>query len=256
MDEKIKKVLYHKAEKVETDGFMFCRISKRIEEKGDNAMKNITLTRKFKSIAVLATICILSVTCYAAAKINSYVSSANGNDQITKFPSAQEVEKSVGFQPKYVEQFTNGFKFESAMPGHVEARDAEENTLESAKEIVFSYEHANKAGLFLTLDATTLKGETEVYQETISLDGIKAGYENVDYKFVPAENSEKYITKEDRKLEAEGKLYISVGASKVEQYSSQGISWEEDGIQYTLLDMGYEIPKQEFIEMAKEVVNK
>lgn len=256
MDEKIREVLNREAEKIEPDEWMFLGIHNRIQEKERNDMKKTTVSRKMKGIAVVAMLCIVSGTCYAASKIDSYVGFSSRQEQINTFPSEKQIKKLVGFQPKFVEDFSNGFQFQNASPGTVEAHDAEGGVVESGKDISFSYENKNRTGSFLSLNATALQGEPEVYKETLSLGEIEAGYENVKYKFVPGENGESYITQEDRKLEAEGKLYISYGSAEVQEEFAQSISWKEDGIKYTLLEMGYEIPKEEFVEMAKEIINQ
>ena len=47
-----------------------------------------------------------------------------------------------------------------------------------------------------------------------------------------------------------------VVVQKISEEKTQNILWVENGITYNLLDMGVEIDKNDFVNMAKEVIDQ
>jgi len=43
--------------------------------------------------------------------------------------------------------------------------------------------------------------------------------------------------------------------NKVEEEKTQFLMWQEGDLQYLIMDMGTEIPKDEFVNMAKQVID-
>ena len=58
----------------------------------------------------------------------------------------------------------------------------------------------------------------------------------------------------NKKVE-EGSLQIGYGSDKVEEEKTQFLMWQEGDLQYLIMDMGTEIPKDEFVNMAKQVID-
>lgn len=62
------------------------------------------------------------------------------------------------------------------------------------------------------------------------------------------------LKKKIKKIE-EGSLQIGYGSDKVEEEKTQCLMWQEGDLQYLIMDMGTEIPKDEFVNMAKQVID-
>ncbi len=50
-------------------------------------------------------------------------------------------------------------------------------------------------------------------------------------------------------------MQIGYGSDKVEEEKTQFLMWQEGDLQYLIMDMGTEIPKDEFVNMAKQVID-
>lgn len=114
---------------------MFFKIKNEILKEKDNkgvfTMKHKLLKPKTFIIAGMVIIA-TTVTCVAATNLSGIFSSSSHLTEIKTFPSKDKVKESVGFTPKYVESFNNGFKFDTFNYVNNEVRnekgDATENT--------------------------------------------------------------------------------------------------------------------------------
>lgn len=89
--------------------------------------------------------------------------------------------------------------------------------------------------------------------ETSAIDGIEVRFYHDTYKFVPEGYA---LTEEDQQNLEHDDYFISEGVEEIEMTTISSITWEQDGIQYTMLCHGgcdaatlYEMA-QELIEMA------
>lgn len=99
-------------------------------------------------------------------------------------------------------------------------------------------------------DFPGLVGDVTPNQEEISYGDIKMIYSQVTFKLVP----EGYVpTAEENQKVNQGELWISYGSEKEESSILQYVTWVKDGIVYNLMDQGFGIEKDEFLDMAKEV---
>ncbi|MDO4300101.1 MAG: hypothetical protein Q4D26_01780 [Clostridia bacterium] len=251
LDNEIKKALSVKAENVQLPENLLNTIKTELGKKENNDMKKFRFTPKLL-IATLALTAILATGVIGAGKIVSTRSSSSRLDDINHFPALEEIENIVDFSPKYTETL-GSHKFKFANPGNSQNMDEKGNVINDYKDISFWYETDNKDAI-LTLSAQPAFTGLELDEnyEQISYNGITLYYSSCAYKAVPPD----YVkTDEDKKLEESGKLMIGYGSDKIEEKNTQSLSWSEDGITYNLMDMGEEIDKTEFIEMAKQVID-
>lgn len=218
LDNELEIAVSHTAKQVAPSKDMFTKITKKIEleTKGENYMK-INKSKKIKTVLVACAILILTTaTCFAAAKFILY----------TSLPSSKSVANEIGFNPKYIKEFKNGYVFlEGGVNKDWSISDGS-NDLEMRyikNDDLINY-HAIKA----------IKGES-------SFDDFSAHL------------------REDETLE---KIAISDGIPGAYIYNNDYISiiWEQDNVSYMLSQYNgiLELPqisKAEILEMAQEISN-
>lgn len=258
IDRKVIESLNNEAKKISVTDNMFFKI------RGGIAMRNENKGSRFsKSKTILAGLALCAVTTvgvWAATNSGlSWISSSSRLSQINKFPTEEKVESTVGFAPKYVESFECGFKFDSFNFSDETLHDKEGNSIFKRKGADFDYTRKDaKKGQTLSLHTTPVyEGETEEPSPnsyTVDYNGLTLNYSSCVYKAVPADYK---ATEEEKALVARGELQIGYGSIEVSETNTQHISWKENGIQYSILNMGYDdVTKEQMIEMAKEVIGQ
>lgn len=230
-----------------TDNLLISIKNSLNEERELKDMKKLNFKPKTLLIT-LAVTAILATGVIASNGLGGIISSSDNRDAITHFPTTTEIEKLVDYSPKYVENL-QGYEFKSAQPSDTADVDEAGNKTNKRKEVSFYYE--SDKGI-LSLHTSPVEYEYNKTGEAISYKGNTIYYTSTIYKAVPPE----YVkTAEDIELEEKGELQIGFGASKISEEKTQSIVWIENGITYDLLDMGIEIEKNTFIEMAKQVID-
>lgn len=263
IDQKIKECLIDKADNISIPENMFFKIRNEILKEKDNKgvfnMKHKLLKPKTFIIAGMLIIA-TSVTCVAATNHFEIFGSSSHLTETKTFPSKDKVKESVGFTPKYVESFNNGFKFDTFNYRNNEVRDDKGDAVEKYKSADFDYKkEGSKKNQSLGMSAE--KVDQKHFDENISNNavsveykGIKIEYTSNQYKSVP-EGYEP--TDEEKELENKGLLEIGYGSDKdeIEVSQNQTVMWYEDGISYSILNMDYtELSQNDMINMAKEVI--
>lgn len=72
-----------------------------------------------------------------------------------------------------------------------------------------------------------------------------------NYKFVPA-NYE--MTEEDKALTEQGNYTLSYGTDKVEIQQNKYVSWEKDGVSYTIMGFDLDLTDEEMLDMAGQMI--
>ncbi len=238
----IKEALRKKAEEIEPNDRITYKIYKGIEKKEAFKMK------KFKTAAcVCAAVVVLTSAAIGAGKIAGTSSTSDRRQAITHLPSESELMDAVGYAPKFAEEL-GGYKFISAQPTDVNDKDEDGNITNTYKEISFTYR--TEDGI---LDLHTHLGERDMAGgETVDLDGIEGHFDSFTYKSVPPD----YVpTAEEKAAEEAGTLQIGYGDAEPAEQQTNFMSWYEDGITYSIMDMGCGYTKADMEEMAKEIIN-
>lgn len=205
-------------EKITPSPNMFEEINKKIEHKSNGGYyMKINKSKKIRTILIACFLLILTTaTCFAAAKFILY----------TSLPSNKSVSNEIGFNPKYIKEFKNGYVFlEGGVNKDWSISDGS-NDLEMRyvkDDNIINY-HAIKS----------IKGETSLN----------------DFISKPNEN------------ETLEKINISANIPGAYIYNTEYIIifWEENNVTYQLsqynkiLDI-LQISKAELIEMAQEISN-
>lgn len=255
LDNFIKNELKQTVKNIEPSPQLYFKIKNQVKLQEENVMKkNLFASKKLKAAVVVGALCVMSFTCYAAMKMTGTV--GHSWREWDSLPTAEQVQKKVDFTPKFVEEFSNGFKFDNASVGYAAGVDSDFNTVtEEHKEVHFNYKRGEESiGISNREFAPEIgDGNYDTFDETIDLDGIALHYNMQAYKFFPPDVEP---SDEDIEAQARGALEISYGSSEIEEMNIQSLFWEEDGIVYEMTALGADIDKEGLMQMAKEVISK
>lgn len=220
----------------------------------EEKMKTKKTSRYVLVMAIV--LCCISATAFAVGSMAGYI--GHSTNRGTTMPTQEKMKEYLGEVPKVVSEFENGYKFVDYAEGENSMVDDQGEKLETVKEYMFGFEDATNPGrnvsLLVSQKFMRASEEDEKGVEDIEIGGKKAELYEMDYKFVPP-NYE--LTAEDRKKQEDGVLEISYGSDKVEEEHTTIVSWEEGGLDYSLIYSGqYELRAQDLIEMAEEVIAK
>lgn len=216
-----------------------------------------------KTILIAGIVCVLTtVTCVAATDLSGWYGSSSQLTETTTFPDKDEVNEKVGFTPKYIKEFSNGFKFESFNNSNCEKRDESGKAIVKTKSADFDYIKDGKAeNQYLSVSAEKLDEqyiESDDRENLIKDDykGIEIEYISYKYKAVPEDYRP---SEEEKELCDRGLLQIGYGAEsdEIEESNTQYVSWYEDGILYSIMNFNYDdLSKDDMINMAKEIIDQ
>lgn len=262
IDKKIANCLKNKAEEISVSEDMFFKIRTEIlkENKGVFYNMKIKFLRARTAIIAGAILIVTTATCVAATNGFSVTSHTYKNNAINTFPSSDTVKNTVGFLPKYVDNFDGGFKFDSFNYSDDSIKDDGGKEVSKNKTAEFEYKKADAGkDQHLSISVTNIdekyfEEEVKQFKDSTEYNGIKIYYSNIKYKAVPVKYEK---TDEDIQLINEGTLQIGYGSDKVEENNIQTVEWYENGMKYIIWNQAYDdVSRDAMIEMAKAVINK
>lgn len=250
LEKRLKETLEKKAEEVRAEVPAEYRIRPEVYRRIEEAeyMKHIKLK---KIVVVTAAICIFgSISAFALGKAATISSHSNINEEITDFAEAEAMQKELDREVKVVEEFSNGYRFRSAVPRYEEAYDAGGNSVGKETAMSFWYEKEGEEDILVSGSSISL-GETGTPDAVLALeDGTELYYSKLVNKFVPPDYE---ITEEEKKLQEEGKLNVAYGSQEVEIKNSESVFWRQNGVSYCLFRFGDELNAEEMLAMAREI---
>jgi len=209
-----------------------------------------TMSKKKIFIIAIAAVFIISAGAYASGGMIQF-SSSSGTPEYTSVPSSKEIAKEIGYSPKIIEAFSNGYIFDNASIRNNSLRDESGKDVEKYKAITMRYKKADDE-LILSTDPIS-KYDSELEGNIIASDnGIDFYYSSYMSKSVPPDYE---MTEEDKKAEQNGDLIFSYGASEVSVSKVQGLHWIQDNLMYGFLQINGALSPDELVEMAKEITN-
>lgn len=231
----------------------------KIDRQLDNAERSKYM-KKFSAkkvvLAVAAVALIGSVTAAAVGRLASSASHSYLNEQVKDYSALAEVEAKVGFEFPSVEEFSNGFRFASAIPVDSSDYDEDGNVLSSYKGVDLTYTDGTQDVTAYIYPSRTYEGETAGAPGVTPVwEGEKGGISltvtRTVHKFVPADYE---MTEEDIQAEQEGSLVFAYGSSEVEETVSYNCRFDKDGLSYELLGFDLTMEPEQLAEMAAELV--
>lgn len=218
-----------------------------------NAAQKVRWIKLRKTIAiVVAATMILGITAYAATVILNGRSSHSYNiPSYYSVPDAQTLQSDIGFAPKIVTGFSNGYRYKSGHIVNSEDYAEDGSVFERYKGLscvytngtdnVHFYADMAAAGIQLQPPETA-----DVYK------GCDLLYYSYTNKLVPP-NYE--MTPRDKEDEQSGRLVFSWGSSEVKLSEVQSLAWEYNGINYVLNVSDSPVSKEELLQMAREIID-
>lgn len=227
----------------------------KTELKGESYMKKKINVKKF--VICFGAAAVLLTAGVTASQFAAYSwGTSSIKDRIDHAPTKEEVSKEVDYSPKYAEKIGD-YTLVSAQPGISGTADENHNKTSAVKDINFDYEkdgkritlftESNPANPFTPSKAAVNAGE---------VNGITLYYTKTVNKFLPPSMEKEYEpTEEEKKQMEEGTLNIAYGSDKEEILTSEHLSWDENGIHYSLLTMDNQVGMETLAQMAEEIIN-
>lgn len=220
----------------------------------DTSEKEIITMKNRKKISRIliaaAVICLLTVTAFAATRVNSLVTKNqvyNENYEVLK----QEMEKT-GLDMNLPEQFASGFRFQKVRTGEVEGADDAGNPVLTFRELTAYYQNDNGQRVSLWVQPNLVGEEdtrTPVASKTVG--SVTLNYYVDHYKFVP----EGYEPSEEEQqwMQQPGN-YLSYGSDEVKESAFAFLSWKTTENDFSIADMTAAINPDVLFEMAEEII--
>ncbi len=195
---------------------------------------------KTKKLAVVCVLCFASITCFAAAKLSG--SRGSSTVEFYNIDEISEYSKKVGFSPKYVDEFDNGFAFENGGTGTSQGTDENGKPLgKEYKDISLTYRDSSNNWVVLEISNGNPYADSGEYKE---------GYSKQTMKFVPANY---VLTEEDKKAQEDGSISISYGTDKVEINEMESYLWKDGNLYYSLTSSNCNFGSSGMEDMAKQI---
>lgn len=189
---------------------------------------------------------------FAAGRVTSLISYSSWLEAEDTLPTAAVLQADYGVQVAPVEEFSNGYRFTTAMPTHAQGNDEEGNTVDRWDEMSLCYEKGeSRVWMNLYQPRAEENGQplpTEEYK------GIEISYTASVSKFVP-EGYE--MTDADKAEERTGKVqFVCDGSDEYREERNVYVAWQQNSTQCSLIAGNTELPEDALIVMAKEMIDK
>lgn len=201
------------------------------------------------TLAAAIAILVLATTAMATTGIMQWNASSASTPEFFTLPTAEEVAEYVDYEAVLLEQFENGYAFESGSIVYNELLDENDTPVKVFRSITFRYGKGGDTVVF-----TQMKQSEELHQNSTriaTVDDVNIYYHSYTNKTVPADYE---MTEADKQAEASGDLVFSWGTDAVDIIQVQSVSWIEDGVQYQLLQLDGALTPAELAAMAEEVI--
>ena len=222
-----------------------------LENEGRNSMFK---TKKRIAVLAAAVIMILGITAFAATGvISTWYSSSSSRPDYHSLPSADQVNKDIGYDVELIDRFSNGYVFKDGRIVNNKLTDEDNQIIEKFKSVAFRYQKGRDEVDF-TQDRYQSESEPSgSLVETIN--GVDLYYFSYVNKIVPPDYQ---LTEEDKRAEENGELVFSYGSDKVEIITWQHVNWSIGDMHYELFQQvdDNSLSEEEIIEMAREVIKK
>ena len=262
IDRDIKEYLKNEADMVSAPEDMFFKVRNEILRKEEK--RNFNMKYRFlrpKTALIAGIICVITtVTCVAATNLSGWYGSSSKLTEIKTFPTETIVQEKVGFIPKFVESFENGFEFKTFNYSNNEIKNEKGDTINKFKSADFDYKRENSENnQYLIMSADKI--DQQYLDENVLNNSVKEQYKGItieytsnQYKAVP-EGYEPL--EEEKELQDKGLLQIGYGSDEITVSENKAVIWYEDGISYCIVNSNYtDLTQEDMINMAKEVIDQ
>jgi hypothetical protein len=220
------------------------------EQKENGAMYKKIKLKKGILIAAAA-ILILGGVVFAAGKTAMIYGYSNSKPDYTSLPSVTEIQKQIDAQPNIINEFSNEYTFKDGSIVHERYVDENEDEKIKYTSVDLRFYKDNKS-INVSMKKSGIIPEEYDNIELKTYNNINMYYSEQTMKFVPPDYEK---TEQDIADEASGKYTFSYGTSDVEVHDFKNISWDYNGVNYSLYCMDNDLTEQELYNMAIEIIN-
>ena len=253
-DSLIRDSLSERANQVNASDLLKVKIHNEIfyENNKETHMKRVFSIKKAACIAAVIC-CLATVTVFASGTLDHYVSKSGGSYVYTEIPTAEELQKDIGFAPKLIDSFSNGYSFKKADISETAGVSASNEDLFKFKQLEADY--ASTDGQLVSISASKagsfVDDHTNVDQ-TSSYNNIDLKYDMQVYRYVP----EGYqLTDADKEAQANGSVVFSYGSDEDETETIQFVDWTNGDIDYNLMTKNTSLTASDLFTMAQELID-
>lgn len=227
-------------------------VNSALEKIAEREETNMSRSMGIRKIVVAAAVvAAFGVTAIAAMKAAGLEGHTDLRDAVYSVSEIQELSDDEDFGVKYIDEFSNGYKFEVGYPSVGKATDADGNTIKEYTSFAVEYKNGDSEIVFFTepnADVVDMPADCE----TVDVDGTTVYTMEDTYKFVPPDYE---MTEQDKEDEASGKYIFSYGTDEVEIQNVKQVMWKEGSVICTILEQTGTLDMDELVSMAEEVMN-
>lgn len=191
----------------------------------------------WKALLAAAMISLLFATAYAEdfMNIRSLTSGALRYSS-SAYENADKAMEKAGFQMDVIEQFGNGYRFDSIEVSDTVGRDDQWREVLTYREtrVVYRNQSGNRLYLHAHQKLEEIVASDHGPAQSRSIGNITVNYYLDHYKNVPADYQ---LTEEDKLWEQQPGNFISYGSDAVEKNDVSFVCWEKDGVCYSIMDL-------------------
>ncbi len=221
----------------------------------DSKTEVLILNNNKKSSAKMR-ICLIAIAAAFLLGTTAFAISDGGwfsfrEKEYSTLPTEQQFVEDVGYAPVLIECFENGYSYMSGSVMDNREIEGEELSEEGFKSAAFVYE---KDGDILYFNQERAHSPVNNFGSLFkTVDGIELWYYSYTNKLVPEDYEP---TEADRAAEASGELIISYGPEEISVIEVCSLSWVNDGINYSLMQMDGKLSPEELCRMAEEIITR
>ena len=250
-DRELRTVLTHMSQDLFVSDECRYIIDKKIESTimEDKKMKHF----KPKRVVILVAACLLltGTACFAAGQVKSTVTSGRTGSEYTKLSDLDLVKEKMGLNVIVPAQFTNGYQFSGMSISASTDMDEEGNELGTYNNLSVNYKLDGKSDLILTEEDIAHHTPGRTADQTKQCGSIELSYYTDTYKFVPEDYE---LTPEDQANSEKDNYYISYGSESVTINQVSYITWQQNGVSFSLMSFDTSLTPDEMLSMAAEMV--
>ena len=217
-------------------------------DKENQTMKSKKIRYIFLAAAL---ICLLSITAYAAGLLNIQSYQSGSSNIFDKYSEINKALAQAGLQADIPESFATGFRFQSAKVQDVDAMDENGEQVLTFKELIAYYKDEQGRMLALclrgNLEELPKDERTPAGEKTVGAVELKF-YQDI-YRFVPEDYQ---LSEEETKWADQPGHYVSYGADEVQEKIASFLLWAENGINYSLMNLGFDAFEADTLFMMAE----
>lgn len=221
-------------------------------DKEQTTMK--THKKTFRILALAAAIALLSITAYAADFLS--IRSLENVGQGTHYRSYAQIQKAVSkanLSVNLPETLPEGYTFKDADVDTIRGKDENGHTALTYRELNATYTDNSGNRLYLAAYLTQegLPKSNSIPSETRTVNGVTMSYQQDLYRLVPGDYQP---TPEDEAWSRQPNHYISYGSSTIQEQTMAFLTWQENGVSYTLYELGTTLPADTLFSMAETLL--